>query len=145
MVNFYNAFIAGPDATIYDVMRHINHIRDVAGVDHVGIGGDYDGVDATPVGLEDVSKYPQLFDLLANPDENYDTFTPWTLEELKKLAGLNILRVMRAVEKLADDWKDVTPVDELIPEEEIYNLANDQSCKTDFTYTPDEAAPVELQ
>lgn len=44
MVNFYSFFVAGQDATIDDVIRHINHIRDVAGVDHVGLGGDYDGV-----------------------------------------------------------------------------------------------------
>lgn len=146
MVNFYNAFIAGNEATIYDAMKHINHIREVAGVDHVGIGGDYDGVNLTPVGLEDVSKYPQLFDLLANPDENYDTFTPWTADELKKLAGENILRVMRAVEQVSRDMANEAPVDGLIPDEDVYNLAQDQACKTDFEYTPTSFdAPVELQ
>lgn len=145
MVNFYSLFIAGADATIYDAMKHINHIRDVAGVDHVGIGGDYDGVDKTPVGLEDVSKYPQLFDLLASPDEKYNTFTPWTLEELKKLAGENILRVMRAVEKRAAELAKEAPIDELIPEEDVYQVNKEQFCKTDFNYVPDEDdLPVEL-
>lgn len=143
MVNFYNGFVAGAEATIYDVMKHINHIRDVAGVDHLGLGGDYDGVDATPVGLEDVSKYPQLFDLLANPDENYDTFTPWTAEELKKLAGENILRVMRAVEQVSRDMESVTPIEELIPDEDVYNLNSEQYCKTDFNYVPEGSAGSE--
>lgn len=136
MVNFYTNFIAGNTATIYDAMKHINHVRDVAGVDHVGIGADYDGVNSTPQGLEDVSKYPQLFDLLANPDENYNTFTPWTADELKKLAGLNILRVMRAVEAQSRNMATELPVDELIPDEDIYDHNDDQSCKTDFNYVP---------
>lgn len=136
MVNFYSDFIAGPGATIYDAMKHINHIRDVAGVDHVGIGGDYDGVSSTPAGLEDVSSYPNLFDLLANPDEQYNTFTPWTQEELRKLAGENILRVMRAVEAQSKAMENEKPIDELIPDEDVYNIENDQSCKTDFNYVP---------
>ena len=49
-----------PDATIEDVVAHLEHVRDVAGIDHVGIGGDYDGTDTYPVGLEDVSGYPRL-------------------------------------------------------------------------------------
>nr|CAD7577693.1 unnamed protein product [Timema californicum] len=71
---------------------HINHIRSVAGVDHVGIGAGYDGINHTPQGLEDVSKYP---DLLANLLEN----TSWTEEDIKKLAGLNILRVFKEAEE----------------------------------------------
>lgn len=141
MVNFYSDFIAGPNSTIYDVMRHINHIREVAGADHVGIGGDYDGVDALPAGLEDVSKYPKLFDLLAKPDEKYNDFNPWTREELKKLAGENILRVMRAVEKKSRDLKEVAPIDVPIPEEDIFNVAEDQSCKTDFKFKGTNVAP----
>src|SRR6478736_5665688 len=49
-----------PDATIAQVADHVEHVRDVAGLDHVGIGGDYDGTDTFPVGLEDVSGYPRL-------------------------------------------------------------------------------------
>lgn len=145
MVNFYSAFVAASGATIYDVMRHINHIRDVIGVDYIGIGADYDGVDIQPVGLEDVSKYPDLFDLLADPDENYNTFVPWTDEELRKLAGLNTLRVMRAVEQVSRDLANEAPIDDLIPEEDVYNLENNQQCKTDFTYVPETNAPVELE
>ena len=51
-------------ATLDDVVRHLEHVREVAGIDHVGIGGDYDGVPVTPVGLEDVSGYPRLFEAL---------------------------------------------------------------------------------
>merc|ERR1711963_1314754 len=64
MVNFYSCFLTDncttEDATVLDVVKHINHIRRVAGVNHVGIGGDYNGVPWTPVGLEDVSKYPNI-------------------------------------------------------------------------------------
>ena len=134
MVNFYSAFVAGDNSTIYDVMRHINYIRDFIGVDHVGIGADYDGVSQLPVGLEDVSTYPALFDLLAEPDGNYNDFTPWTLEELRKLAGENLLRVMRAVEEKSRDLRDEVPINELIPDGDIYELNGNQECRSDFSY-----------
>ena len=61
MVNFYTDFVCcnqpGHVCALDDVANHIVHIRDVAGADHVGLGGDYDGVEALPLGLEDVSKY----------------------------------------------------------------------------------------
>ncbi|HVX87829.1 MAG TPA: dipeptidase, partial [Gemmatimonadales bacterium] len=66
-----------PRATIADVVAHIEHIRDVAGIDHVGIGGDFDGIDETPVGLEDVSTYPNLFAELIRRG--------WSDADLKKL------------------------------------------------------------
>ena len=138
MVNFHGTFLSNESPTIYHVMRHINYIREVAGVDHVGIGSDFDGGIIVPKGLEDVSKFPELFDLLANPDEEYDDFTPWTAEELRKLAGKNLLRVLRAVEEKAKELKNETPIDENIPDEDIYSSAPDQSCKTDFTYKPEE-------
>jgi membrane dipeptidase len=82
-----------PVATIADVVTHIQHIRDVAGIDHVGLGGDYDGVDSLPVGLEGVDAYPRLLAaLMANG---------WTEADIRKLAGENALRVMRAVEAVA--------------------------------------------
>ncbi|WP_211588814.1 dipeptidase [Allorhizocola rhizosphaerae] len=82
-----------PPATIADVVRHIEHVREVAGVDHVGIGGDYDGSTHMPVGLDDVSGYPRLFDALREKR--------WSQAELTKLAHGNMLRVMRAVEDVA--------------------------------------------
>ena len=77
----------GPAATIDDVVAHIEHVRDVSGVNHVGIGGDYDGTEELPVGLEDVSGYPRLFAALADRG--------WSDHDLVKLAGANLLRVMR--------------------------------------------------
>ena len=76
-----------PRATLAQVADHIEHIRDVAGVDHVGLGGDFDGTDQLPDGLEDVSCYPVLFAELIRRG--------WTEEDCRKLAGGNILRVMR--------------------------------------------------
>jgi membrane dipeptidase len=76
-----------PRATLAQVADHIEHIRDVAGVDHVGLGGDFDGTDQLPDGLEDVSCYPVLIAELMRRG--------WTEEDCRKLAGGNILRVMR--------------------------------------------------
>ncbi|HEX6940958.1 MAG TPA: dipeptidase [Longimicrobiales bacterium] len=82
-----------PRATMADVIAHIEHIRKVAGIDHVGIGSDFDGISSTPVGLEDVSAFPALFAELSRRG--------WTEEELRKLAGENVLRVWREAEQVA--------------------------------------------
>jgi len=87
----------GPAATIDDVVAHVEHVRDVAGINHVGIGGDYDGTDELPIGLEDVSGYPRLFAALADRG--------WSDHDLIKLAGANLLRVMRAAEAGARDLR----------------------------------------
>jgi membrane dipeptidase len=84
-----------PPATVADVADHIEHVRKVAGVDHVGIGGDYDGVDVMPEGLDDVSTYPVLFHELRR--------RRWADDDLRKLAGRNVLRVLRAAEDVARD------------------------------------------
>jgi membrane dipeptidase len=84
-----------PAATLEQVVAHLEHVREVAGVDHVGIGGDYDGTDELPLGLEDVSGYPRLFAALADGG--------WSDQDLTKLAGGNILRVMRDAEAGARD------------------------------------------
>ncbi|WP_033294441.1 dipeptidase [Amycolatopsis jejuensis] len=76
-----------PKATIADVVAHLEHAREVAGIDHLGLGGDYDGVGALPEGLEDVSKYPVLFAALMERG--------WSDEDCAKLAGRNTLRVLR--------------------------------------------------
>ncbi len=83
----------GPEATLAQVADHIERIRDVAGVAHVGIGGDFDGVANLPVGLEDVSCYPALFAELAGRG--------WSDADLIALASGNILRVMRDAEAVA--------------------------------------------
>jgi membrane dipeptidase len=82
-----------PKATLAQVADHIEHVRKVAGVDHVGIGGDFDGISETVVGLEDVSTYPALFAELARRG--------WTEAELRKLAGENVLRALRGAEATA--------------------------------------------
>ncbi|HEU4800615.1 MAG TPA: dipeptidase [Gemmatimonadales bacterium] len=82
-----------PKATIDDVADHIEHVRDVAGIDHVGIGSDFDGITETPVGLEDVSTFPALFAELIQRG--------WSDEDLAKLAGGNVIRALRAAEAVA--------------------------------------------
>ena len=75
-----------PTVTPADVADHIEHVRDVAGIDHVGLGGDYDGCPDLPVGLEDVSGYPRLLEELAD--------RRWSDADLMKLTGHNALRVL---------------------------------------------------
>jgi membrane dipeptidase len=82
-----------PSATLAQVAAHIEHVRQVAGVDHVGIGSDFDGIDYVPAGLEDVSKFPDLFAELIRRG--------WSDADLKKLAGQNLLRVFRQAEATA--------------------------------------------
>ena len=93
-----------PRATLSDVADHIEHVIRVAGVDHVGIGSDFDGIESTPVGLENVSAYPALFTELARRGHSD--------EALRKIAGLNALRVMRAVEGVAARLQKETRADD---------------------------------
>ncbi len=94
MVTFVPGFLTARErATIGDVADHIEHVVKVAGIDHVGIGSDFDGISSTPVGLEDVSTYPALFAELSRRG--------WSEENLAKLAGENVLRVMRDAEAVA--------------------------------------------
>jgi membrane dipeptidase len=82
-----------PKATLQQVADHIDHIRKVAGVDHVGMGSDFDGISAVPAGLEDVSKFPDLLAELLRRG--------WKQQEIVKLTSGNILRVMRQAEAVA--------------------------------------------
>lgn len=111
MVNFYTLHVTcNETATIQDVIKHINHIRTVAGIDHVGIGAGYDGINMTPSGLEDVSRYPHLLaELLADPS--------WSEKDITSLAGLNLLRVFEKVEEIRDKWKlaNILPVEDSVP------------------------------
>jgi membrane dipeptidase len=75
------------------VADHIEHVRKIAGSDHVGIGSDFDGIDTVPEGLEDVSKFPELFAELIRRG--------WSDSDLKKLAGRNVLRALRGAEATA--------------------------------------------
>jgi membrane dipeptidase len=82
-----------PQATLAQVADHIDHIRKVAGIDHIGLGGDFDGITSVVAGLEDVSKYPDLTaELLKRGYKD---------EDVRKILGLNVLRVMRQAEKVA--------------------------------------------
>jgi membrane dipeptidase len=79
-----------PPATLEDVVAHIDHAVKIGGIGAVGIGSDFDGVSCTPVGLEDVSKFPNLTRALLEKGHSVD--------DIRKIYGGNLLRVMRAVE-----------------------------------------------
>jgi len=80
-------------STLLDVADHIDHVRQVAGIDHVGIGSDYEGFSNPPQGLEDVSCYPVLLAELLKRG--------YSRNDIKKVAGLNVLRVLREAEKVS--------------------------------------------
>ncbi|MCF4123646.1 dipeptidase [Antribacter sp. KLBMP9083] len=82
-----------PRVTLDDVVAHVEHVREVAGADHVGLGGDYDGTSFLPEGLEDVSGYPRLLAALADRG--------WSDADLARLTSGNMLRVLRAAEDVA--------------------------------------------
>jgi membrane dipeptidase len=84
-----------PRATLAQVADHIDHVRTVAGIDHIGLGGDFDGIGTVVQGLEDVSTYPALAAELLRRG--------YTDDDLRKILGLNVLRVMRQVERVAAD------------------------------------------
>jgi membrane dipeptidase len=87
-----------PKVTISDVADHIDHIAKVAGVDHVGLGGDYDGLPALPEGMDGVEAYPALLAEMMRRG--------WSDADVAKLAGGNVLRVMEAAEKVAATMRD---------------------------------------
>jgi membrane dipeptidase len=93
LVNEWRQAHPRPPATLSQVADHIEHVRKVAGVDHVAIGSDFDGITETPVGLGDVSTFPDLFAELIRRG--------WSDDDLRKLAGKNLLRVLRGAESTA--------------------------------------------
>jgi membrane dipeptidase len=98
-----------PWPTLSMVADHIDHVREVAGIDHIGIGSDFDGMPPGPVGLEDVSKYPDLFvELLKRGYSDQD---------IRKIAGENILRVMREAERVAARLQSERPPSDATLEE----------------------------
>ncbi|XP_050735489.1 dipeptidase 1-like [Eriocheir sinensis] len=132
MVSFYTHFLTcSQQASVKDVVDHINHVRKVAGVEHVGIGADFDGVNKLPKGLEDVSRYPHLFAELLRDDT-------WSIEDLKLLAGQNLLRVMRDVEKVRLDMREqkAAPYEEEVPPDQLEGLT---SCSYKFNKDPDDS------
>jgi membrane dipeptidase len=90
-----------PPSSLTDVADHIDHIRDVAGIDAVGIGSDFDGVQGLPDGLGDVSTYPALFEELSSRG--------YADEDLSKIAGRNVLRVMREAERVSSKLRAQRP------------------------------------
>jgi membrane dipeptidase len=86
-----------PVATLRQVADHVEHIRRVAGVDHVGLGSDFDGISSVPVGLEDVSKFPDLVAELLRRG--------WSEADVRKVLGLNCLALMRTVERVAAEMR----------------------------------------
>lgn len=90
-----------PKTSIGDVADHIDHIRKVAGTDHIGVGGDYDGMESAPVGMEDVSGYPALFTELARRG--------YTQGDLEKIASRNVIRALRGAETAAERLRDQPP------------------------------------
>ncbi|XP_059163134.1 dipeptidase 1-like [Physella acuta] len=119
MVNFYSDYInCSKVASLSQVADHIDHIKNKIGADHVGIGGDFDGVTRLPVGLEDVSKYPDLFSELLRRG--------WSSADLEKLAGANLVRVFKQAEKVRDELASLPPYENLLPEDRW----GDQTCRT---------------
>jgi membrane dipeptidase len=82
-----------PRATMTQVADHIDHMRKIAGINYIGIGSDFDGITTVPQNLEDVSKYPVLVAELLRRG--------YSKEDVKKILGQNVLRVMRQVEQVA--------------------------------------------
>ncbi|HVS14716.1 MAG TPA: dipeptidase [Thermoanaerobaculia bacterium] len=97
-----------PRATLADVADHVDHLRATAGVDHVGIGSDFDGITDVPVGLEDVSKIPDLLVELLRRG--------YSDQEVQKIAGGNLLRALREAERVSWSLSDEPPRDDLITE-----------------------------
>jgi membrane dipeptidase len=96
-------------ATLAQVADHVEHVRQVAGIDHVGLGSDFDGITSVPVGLESVETYPSLLAELLRRG--------WTDEEIGKLAGGNLLRVLRQTEQVAQRLRKERPASDALIEE----------------------------
>jgi membrane dipeptidase len=90
-----------PKATTQQVADHIDHIRKFAGIDHIGLGGDYDGMDGAPVGMEDVSGYPALFLELAR--------RAYSQADLEKIASGNVIRALKQAEQVAASLDHIPP------------------------------------
>ncbi|CAR27897.1 hypothetical protein ZYGR_0N03840 [Zygosaccharomyces rouxii] len=107
-INFFPVFLqrqAGGEVTIDDAVRHIKYVVDTIGWDHVGLGSDFDGIPKGPIGLEDVSKYP---DLIRRVWEE----TGAAEKDIAKLMGLNVFRVWKRCEDVAKSWdQSDTPVE----------------------------------
>jgi membrane dipeptidase len=97
-----------PQATLAQVANHIEHVRQVAGIDHVGLGSDFDGIPDTPRGLEGVDKFPDLLVELMRRG--------WSDGDVAKLAGGNVLRVMADCERIAASLRSQQPSEAVFEE-----------------------------
>jgi membrane dipeptidase len=102
-----------------DLADHFDHVRNVAGIDHVGIGSDYDGIGALPKGMENVSGYPTLLVELMRRG--------WSREDIARVAGLNILRVMREAEVVAAELQKTEGPFEVRIDDEGYDEHDEAS------------------
>ncbi|XP_026845554.1 uncharacterized protein LOC6595936 isoform X1 [Drosophila persimilis] len=112
MLSFDSEDVAcGRQARLQDVIEHIKYVRAIAGIQHIGLGAGYDGIELPPLGLEDVSKYPELLAALLE-DHN------WSEEDVAMLAGRNFLRIMETVETVRDYWKRaaIQPIEQTEPQ-----------------------------
>jgi membrane dipeptidase len=82
-----------PPAALAQVADHVDHVRRVAGIDHVGLGSDFDGITSTPAGLEDVSRFPALVAELLRRG--------YSDEDVRKVTSGNVLRALREAERVA--------------------------------------------
>ncbi|XP_077687013.1 dipeptidase 2-like isoform X2 [Eretmochelys imbricata] len=131
MVTFYTKVLAcGREVVnVATVADHFDHIKKIAGSKSIGIGGDYDGVDQFPEGLEDVSKYSALIAELLRRG--------WTERELTGVLRENLLRVFKDVEKVRNDSKSMNENENEIPQREVQN-----SCRLDLRNPPLRTANV---
>jgi len=129
MVNLYTCFLVDDcnqqNATKLDVVRHINHIRRVAGVDHVGLGGDYNGINQPPVDLPDVAFYPRLLQALVESKE-----IEWSDEDLGKLTSGNLIRVFREAEEIRDEIQGREADNDWIPAGDL--VSSDAGCMSEY-------------
>ena len=92
-----------PVATVSDMADHIDQVRRIAGIDHIGVGGDYDGMDSGPAGMEDVAGYPALFAELARRG--------YSQGDLEKISSRNMMRVIREAEAYAAQHSSEPPIE----------------------------------
>jgi membrane dipeptidase len=108
-VNDYRKAHPAPEATLFDVADHIDHIRAIAGIDAIGLGADYDGMPPGPTGLEDVSTYPALLKELL--------IRGYSDRDIAKIAGENVLRVLEQAERVAARLQETTPPNDVLIDE----------------------------
>ncbi|XP_033762131.1 dipeptidase 1-like [Pecten maximus] len=126
MINFYTGYINNATdhantTTVSQVADHFDYVKDRIGIDYVGVGADYDGVKYMPLELEDVSTYPVIFAELHKRG--------WSIDDLKKVAGQNFLRVFKAVEEVKRSKVNLEPFEDIM-NDDAYVMSHD--CITSF-------------